>query len=98
MKIRAAAYADRRAYVMGSSDRTNRQYRPSESRRKIVTGPSARSPMLCRSVVLIAVLTAHANAQSAPSAGVPHADGRLLRLTTDSLEVYVVRHGEAQRT
>jgi len=56
--------------------------------------------MLRRTVVLIAVLTAHANAQSTQSggAGPPHPDGRLLRLTTDSLEVYVVRHGQAQRT
>jgi hypothetical protein len=58
--------------------------------------------MLRRSVVLIAVLTAHANAhanaQSAQSGRAPHPDGRLLRLTTDSLEVYVVRHGQSQRT
>jgi hypothetical protein len=54
--------------------------------------------MLCRSVVLIAVLTAHATAQSAQGGLAPHPDGRLLRLTTDSLEVYVVRRGQSERT
>ena len=54
--------------------------------------------MLRRFVVLIAIVTAHANAQSAQGGHAPQPDGRLLRLTTDSLEVYVVRRGEAQRT
>jgi hypothetical protein len=54
--------------------------------------------MLCRFVALLAVLTAPAHAQSAQSGSAPHPDGRLLRLTTDSLEVYVVRRGQSQRT
>jgi hypothetical protein len=46
-------------------------------------------------VLAVALLTDRARAQSKPVAGL---NPRLLRLTTDSLEIYLIRQGDRQRT
>lgn len=48
-----------------------------------------------RTVLAVALLASAAHAQSKPVAGL---NPRRLRLTTDSLEVYVIRQGDRQRT
>ena len=54
--------------------------------------------MLRRLAVLIVVFVVCAAEANAQTDRAPRPDGRRLRLTTDSLEVYVVRQGRQQRT
>src|SRR5512146_1615680 len=51
--------------------------------------------MLIRSLLVVALVSGTIQAQTKPIAGL---DPSLLRLTTDSLEVYLVRQGNRHRT